>query len=564
MRTFRSGWTYIETVECTPPPLSTAHLNRCKSCDYVVLLTKYHNRMSNRKSAGDNASECAIRVFCRVRPLNDSEKSQNSKFLPRFPSANTITLSGKSFTFDRVFQPSVTQDEVYQMAAAHIVQDVLDGYNGTIFAYGQTSSGKTHTMEGHLDDSEHQGITPRIIKDVFDRIYQMDTDNLEFHIKVSNFEIYNEKVRDLFDATKTNLPIRESKNRMPFVKGATELFVSNAAEVLAAVEEGKKNRQVAATKMNEDSSRSHSVFLIQVDQEDRETHMRKSGKMYLVDLAGSEKVGKTGVSGALLDEAISINKSLSALSNVISALSHENRSHVPYRDSKLTRVLQESLGGNSRTTIIVCTSPAACNESETRSTLQFGQRAKTIKNIVVVNEELTAEEWKRRFKAEEAKVKELRQIVECYRQSEADSQKESNAFDQLVDKLKKQDDEIEEKDAEIDSYVEQVVGLKQVIAMLSVEVEQLREHSTMQAQRICELDQSLHELSTQSESTVQEEPSELMDQAISENVQELHHLHNLFGGDVFRRLADLVTGKIRTPQIVKPIRSGQQNPKFAG
>ncbi|KAI8824221.1 P-loop containing nucleoside triphosphate hydrolase protein [Fimicolochytrium jonesii] len=298
-----------------------------------------------------------------------------------------------TYNFDKIFDWRSTQEHVFSYAASATIEDVMRGYNGTIFAYGQTGSGKTHTMMGDMENQSLKGLTPRIVENIFSTIFSSPP-HLEFTVRVSYMEIYMEKIRDLLNPANDNLPIHEEKSRGVYVKGLLEVFVGSIEEVYEAMRRGQSSRMTAQTNMNAESSRSHSIFVLTISQKNLQDGSQKAGKLYLVDLAGSEKVGKTGASGQTLEEAKKINKSLSALGMVINALTDGKSSHIPYRDSKLTRILQESLGGNSRTTLIINCSPSSFNESETVSTLRFGMRAKTIKNKAKINAELSPGELK--------------------------------------------------------------------------------------------------------------------------------------------------------------------------
>ncbi|KAH7031118.1 kinesin [Microdochium trichocladiopsis] len=340
----------------------------------------------------------SIKVVARFRPQNKVELASGGQPIVSFEGNDTCILNSAeaqgSFTFDRVFDMQGQQRDIFEYSIKPTVDDILNGYNGTVFAYGQTGAGKSFTMMGtSIEDEVGKGVTPRIIEQIFSSIMSSPA-TIEYTVRVSYMEIYMERIRDLLAPQNDNLPVHEEKNKGVYVKGLLEVYVSSVDEVFEVMKRGGNARAVAATNMNQESSRSHSIFVIVVTQKNLETGSSKSGQLFLVDLAGSEKVGKTGASGQTLEEAKKINKSLSALGMVINALTDGRSSHVPYRDSKLTRILQESLGGNSRTTLIINCSPSSYNDQETLSTLRFGMRAKSIKNKAKVNAELSPAELK--------------------------------------------------------------------------------------------------------------------------------------------------------------------------
>ncbi|KAK9462128.1 P-loop containing nucleoside triphosphate hydrolase protein [Lipomyces oligophaga] len=344
-----------------------------------------------------DAAANSIKVVARFRPQNSIEQRLGGSDIVQFPSENSCFIEAKdfsgSFTFDRVFPAGSKQSDVFDYSIRSTVDDILHGYNGTVFAYGQTGSGKSYSMMGPDIESSERGIIPRIVQQIFACILNSPSE-IEYTVRVSYMEIYMERIKDLLHPVNDNLPIHEDKSKSVYVKGLTEIYVSSVEEVYQVMRQGADTRSVASTNMNEESSRSHSIFALVVSQKNIETGSTKSGQLFLVDLAGSEKVGKTGASGQVLEEAKKINKSLSALGMVINALTDGKSSHVPYRDSKLTRILQESLGGNSRTTLIVNCSPSSYNEQETLSTLRFGMRAKNIRNKPKINAEMSSAELK--------------------------------------------------------------------------------------------------------------------------------------------------------------------------
>lgn len=294
----------------------------------------------------------------------------------------------QDFEFDHVISPGMAQSEIFALVGKPTVCDVMAGYNGTIFAYGQTGSGKTYTMMGNADCEENFGIIPRTSQEIF-KVIETDCEDTEFILKCSMLEIYKDSLIDLLDNKSNNLKIKQSPLRGIYVQGLSTVCVTNSNELLEIVALGEEVRTVASTRINASSSRSHLLLILEVTQK-FPNGSEKKGVLNLVDLAGSEKIRLSGVTGVNLEEAKKINLSLSALGKVINALV-VGQDHIPFRDSKLTRLLQESLGGNYKTTLIVNCSPAKIVREETLNSLQFAVRAKAIKNKVRVNIKESAE-----------------------------------------------------------------------------------------------------------------------------------------------------------------------------
>ncbi|XP_004377224.1 kinesin-like protein KIF17 isoform X1 [Trichechus manatus latirostris] len=343
------------------------------------------------------ASE-SVKVVVRCRPMNQRERELNCQPVVTVDCArgqcfiqnpDAADEPPKQFTFDGAYYMDHFTEQIYNEIAYPLVEGVTEGYNGTIFAYGQTGSGKSFTMQGLPDPSSQRGIIPRAFEHIFESV--QCAENTKFLVRASYLEIYNEDVRDLLGAdTKQKLELKEHPEKGVYVKGLSMHTVHSVAQCERIMETGWKNRSVGYTLMNKDSSRSHSIFTISIEicavDERGKDHLR-AGKLNLVDLAGSERQSKTGATGERLKEATKINLSLSALGNVISALVDGRCKHIPYRDSKLTRLLQDSLGGNTKTLMVACLSPADNNYDETLSTLRYANRAKNIKNKPHINED---------------------------------------------------------------------------------------------------------------------------------------------------------------------------------
>ncbi|KAH7671958.1 Plus-end-directed kinesin ATPase protein [Dioscorea alata] len=388
---------------------------------------------------GGGGEDCCVKVAVHIRPLIGDERLQGCKdcvFV--VPGKPQVQIGSHSFTFDHVYGSSGSPSSaMFEECVSPLVDGLFQGYNATVLAYGQTGSGKTYTMGTAVKDGQQSGLIPQVMNALFGKIESLKH-QAEFQLRVSFIEILKEEVRDLLDpastgkleagngnAGKVSVPgkppvqIREASNGVITLAGSTEIDVNTQAEMAACLEQGSLSRATGSTNMNNQSSRSHAIFTITLEQ------MRKldpiitadgspiedmnedflCAKLHLVDLAGSERAKRTGSDGLRFKEGVHINKGLLALGNVISALGDEKKRkegvHVPYRDSKLTRLLQDSLGGNSRTVMIACISPADINAEESLNTLKYANRARNIQNKPIVNRNpITSEMQKMRQQLE--------------------------------------------------------------------------------------------------------------------------------------------------------------------
>ncbi|XP_072333979.1 kinesin-like protein KIF1B isoform X4 [Scyliorhinus torazame] len=381
-------------------------------------------------------SGASVKVAVRVRPFNSRETGKDSKCIIQMQGSSTSIInpknpkeSPKSFSFDYSYWSHTSpedpdfasQSQVYNDIGKEMLQHSFEGYNVCIFAYGQTGAGKSYTMMGK-QDKDHQGIIPQLCEDLFEKINDNNNSDMSYSVEVSYMEIYCERVRDLLNPkTKGNLRVREHPLLGPYVEDLSKLAVTSYTDIADLMDAGNKARTVAATNMNETSSRSHAVFTIVFTQKrhDVETDLctEKVSKISLVDLAGSERADSTGAKGTRLKEGANINKSLTTLGKVISALAEVDNApskskkkkksdFIPYRDSVLTWLLRENLGGNSRTAMVAALSPADINYEETLSTLRYADRAKQIKCNAVINEDPNAK-LIRELKDEVTRLKDL-------------------------------------------------------------------------------------------------------------------------------------------------------------
>nr|CAC20783.1 kinesin-like boursin [Paracentrotus lividus] len=449
-----------------------------------------------------------IQVVVRCRPVSSSEKKQNSySVLDVKPAKREIIVgtevaekaSSKTFSFDKVFGPKSTQIEVYKSVVAPILDEVLMGYNCTVFAYGQTGTGKTFTMEGDRtpdpDLSWEQdplaGIIPRAMHQIFEKMVGTD---VEFSVRVSYLELYNEELFDLLSGQEDTQRMRifedSARKGSVVIQGLEEVTVHNKNEVYAILEKGASKRQTAATLMNAHSSRSHSVFSVTIHIKENSIdgdELLKTGKLNLVDLAGSENIGRSGAVDKRAREAGNINQSLLTLGRVITALV-EHAPHVPYRESKLTRILQDSLGGRTKTSIIATVSPASINVEETLSTLDYAHRAKNITNRPEINQKLTKKALLKEYTEE---IERLRKDLFATREKNGIFLSEEH-YRSMETSIASQKAQIKEMEENIEGLTTQMQKVTELFEYTQKELEDRTEELEITTKNLVETTDTLH------------------------------------------------------------------------
>ncbi|XP_072045024.1 kinesin-like protein KIF27 isoform X2 [Amphiura filiformis] len=403
----------------------------------------HHSSVHSSVCTAADMQEVPVRVAVRVRPLLPQERLHHHQLCVKvLPNKNQIIVGkDRAFTFDHVLSSRTSQENVYQTCVDGLVRSLFEGYNATVFAYGQTGSGKTYTIGGHnsINLTEDEiGIIARAVQQMFDIIKA--NHNVDYILRVSYIEVYKEELRDLLDMETKDMHIREDEQGNTVILGCKEVICTSVDEVLSCLEAGSAHRHTGATNMNEHSSRSHSLFTINVEQrwedagnedappnstrerdevvgEDGEEEERitncMASKFHFVDLAGSERANRTGNAGERFKESVFINSGLLSLGNVISALSDPKRktTHIPYRDSKITRILKDSLGGNAKTCMLTCISPSAVNFDETLNSLKYANRARNIKNKPIINRDVQST----RIAAMQTEIQALREELQRHR-----------------------------------------------------------------------------------------------------------------------------------------------------
>ncbi|XP_038070916.1 kinesin-like protein KIF11-A [Patiria miniata] len=440
------------------------------------------------KTNGKGPQEKNIQVFVRCRPINDIEKKRGShKVVEVSPNKKDVHVNievaekatSKTFSFDKAFGPKAKQIEVYKSVVLPILDEVLMGYNCTVFAYGQTGTGKTFTMEGDRtpdpavswEEDPLAGIIPRAMHQIFEKLQSAE---VEFSVRVSFMELYNEELFDLLTGPEDTQRLRifedAARKGSVVIQGLEEIVVHNKSEVYAILEKGAAKRQTAATLMNATSSRSHSVFTVTIHIKENSVdgeELLKTGKLNLVDLAGSENIGRSGAVDKRAREAGNINQSLLTLGRVITALV-EHAPHVPYRESKLTRLLQDSLGGRTKTSIIATISPSICNLEETLSTLDYAHRAKNITNRPEINQKLTKRALIKEYTEE---IERLRRDLFATREKNGIFLSEEN-YRSMEQSISSKTLSIQEKEDKIAALLDEITKINDILSDTKEELEE--------------------------------------------------------------------------------------------